>query len=259
MAGFRFLLGGADLEMAEIRSLLDRHAADRVEDRRLAWGATLSAYRTELLAALAAGETPVAIELPDDLPPGLFDRDRMRVVDHHGERAGADKPTSIEQVFALLGLPAAEWTRWLALVAANDRDHVAGMLAAGASAGEIAAVRAADRRAQGVTEADEAEAVRAIAARRQDGGLTVVETVSHTSSAIADRMMPALGGPGYRRLLVAMPEKVAVFADGEAIRALGESYPDSWWGGDLPAAGYWGMTLPAVRRGELGALVSRLR
>ncbi len=48
------------------------------------------------------------------------------------------------------------------------------------------------------------------------------------SSAIADRMIPALGGPGYRRLLVAMPEKVAVFADGEAIRAYPPRGAESW-------------------------------
>ena len=47
----RFFLGGRDLEMAEIRKLLDRHARDRIEDRHLPWGAKLSQYRDELLAA----------------------------------------------------------------------------------------------------------------------------------------------------------------------------------------------------------------
>ena len=100
---YRFFLGGRDLEMVEIRRLLDRHAAGRIEDKRLAWGAALSAYREELLAALARGETPVMIELADDLLADLFDRARVIVVDHHGPLAGHDRPTSIEQVFALLG------------------------------------------------------------------------------------------------------------------------------------------------------------
>ena len=148
---YRFFLGGRDLEMVEIRRLLDRHAAGRIEDKRLAWGAALSAYREELLAALARGETPVMIELADDLLADLFDRARVIVVDHHGPLAGHDRPTSIEQVFALLGLPAAAWTRRLALVAANDRAHVAGMRALGATPDEIAEIRAADRAAQGVS------------------------------------------------------------------------------------------------------------
>jgi hypothetical protein len=81
----------------------------------------LSAYRTELLAALVRGATPVLIELADD----RFDRGRTVVVDHHGPLAGHDRPASIEQVFALLGLPTEAWTRRLALVAANGRAHIA--------------------------------------------------------------------------------------------------------------------------------------
>jgi hypothetical protein len=255
----RFFLGGRDLEMVEIRTLLDRHAAGRIEDKGLAWGAALSDYRPELLAALARGETPVLVELKDDLPADLFDRGRTIVVDHHGPLAGHDRPTSLEQVFALLGLPAAAWTRHMALVAANDRAHVAGMRAFGASPGEIAEIRAADRAAQGVSAADEAEARRAIAVRRRDGRVTLVETESHTSSAIADLMLPELGGPGYERLLVAMPDKLGLFGDGAAIADLAAAYPGSWWGGDLPAAGYWGMVLPAERRPVIEALVARLR
>jgi hypothetical protein len=255
----RFFLGGRDLEMVEIRKLLDRHAAGRIEDKGLAWGAALSAYRPELLAALTRGETPVLIELADDLPADLFDRGRAVVVDHHGPLAGHDRPTSIEQVFALLGLPAEAWTRHLALVAANDRAHIAGMRAIAATAGEIAEIRAADRAAQGVSAADEAEARRAIAARRRNGRVILVETTSHTSSAIADLMLPELGGPGYERLLVAMPDKVAVFGDGAAIAELAAAYPGSWWGGDLPAAGYWGMALPAEPRPLIEKLVARLR
>jgi hypothetical protein len=116
----------------------------------------LSAYRPELLRALARGETPVLIELADDLPAELFDRAQAVVVDHHGPLAGHDRPISIEQVFALLGLPAEAWTRHMALVAANDRAHVAGMRALGATAAEIAEIRAADRGVQGVSAADEA-------------------------------------------------------------------------------------------------------
>jgi len=72
-------------------------------------------------------------------------------------------------------------------------------------------------------------------------------------------MLPELGGPGYRRLLVVMPEKVGVFGDGAAIEALAAAFPGSWWGGDLPEAGYWGMALPANRASLIGELATKLR
>ena len=128
----------------------------------------------------------------------------------------------------------------MALVAANDRAHVAGLLAAGASREEMLALRAADRAAQGVSAQDEAEAHRAIAARVISGDLTETTTSSATSSAIADLMLPELGGPGYHALLVVMPGKLAAFADGAAILRLAASVPGSYWGGDLPHRGFWG-------------------
>jgi len=242
MTALRFFLGGQDLEMFEIRRLLDRHAPGQVEDLQLPWGARGSAYLRRIEAALAGGETPVLVELTDDLPLTL-DRDRLVVVDHHGE--AASRPTAIEQVFALLGLPAEAWTRRMTLVSANDRAHVAGLMAVGASAEEIASTRAEDRAAQGVTAADEAEGARAIAARRVTGRLTEVTTSSGTSSAIADGMLPEMGGPGHDALLVVMPGKLSAFADGEVIRRLSNAVPDGYWGGDLPRRGYWGMSLPA--------------
>lgn len=241
MSGNRYFLGGRDLEMQEIRRLLERHAPGHVEDFGLGWGARASAYRDRIEASLAAGETAVLVELIDDLPETL-PRARIHIVDHHG--ALVDRPTAIEQVFRLLGLPQTAWTRHLALVAANDRAHIAGLLAMGASRDEVAAIRAADRAAQGVTEADEDEARRAIAARRVDGRLTEIETASGTSSAITDLLHPALGGPGHDALLVAMPGKLAAFADGDKIRRLAGAVPGGYWGGDLPRRGYWGISLP---------------
>jgi hypothetical protein len=178
MSVLRFFLGGRDLEMVEIRRLLDRHAPDRFEDLGLSWGARASAYLPGIEAALARGETPVLVELIDDLP-ATMDRARLRVVDHHGNAAW--RPTAIEQVFALLGLPSENWTRHMMLVAVNDRAHVDGLIAIGASAEEVAAIRAADRAVQGVTAADEAEAARAIATRQVVGRLTEIRTTSNTS------------------------------------------------------------------------------
>ena len=66
------------------------------------------------------------IELIDDLP-GDLSRNHLTFVDHHGAAAGQDRPTAIEQVFALLDFPAELWTNDLALVAANDRGHIEGL------------------------------------------------------------------------------------------------------------------------------------
>ncbi|MGQ3028815.1 MAG: hypothetical protein ACT60Q_10875, partial [Ferrovibrionaceae bacterium] len=162
-----YFLGGADLEMVVIGELLARHAPGRTHDRGLRWDtAKASAYLPEIEASLAAGRRPVLVELPDDLPDGI-DRARLRFVDHHGEAAGANRPTSLEQVFDLLGLDRRhDWNRRLALVAANDRGAIRGLEAAGASADEIVAIRRADRAAQGITTGEEAEALAALAARR---------------------------------------------------------------------------------------------
>lgn len=235
-----FFLGGRDLEMIEIRRLIDKHAPGQVRDNDLAWGAKLSDYVEEIAATVAAGHTAVAVELTDDMAPDWPARRGLVLVDHHGARAGRDQPSALEQVFGLLALPPRSWTRRHALVAANDIGHVAGLAAAGASLEEIIAIRAEDRRAQGVSEEDEREAERAIAARLSYGPLTIVETLSNTSSAIADRMLPELGGPGYVALMVAMPEKLSVFGPGPLILALAAAVPDSWSGGALPERGYWG-------------------
>ncbi len=237
---FRFFLGGHDLEMGEIKTLLSSVAPGRCEDMGLAWGAKASGYAAQIAASLAAGETPVLVELLDDLPSTL-DRRLIVIADHHGDRAGGEAPTSLHQIFALLKLPAAAWTRRMDLVAANDRAHVAGLQAAGATITEIIAIRAEDRAAQGITEADEAEARRAIAERCRADGFTEVTTTSNTSSAIADLMLPALGGPGYDSLLVVMLGKIAVFTCGDAIQRLAAAFPGSYWGGDLPRRGFWGM------------------
>lgn len=239
----RYFLGGRDLEMLEIRRLLERHAPNDFVDKGLAWGARLSAYGDELTAAQASGLTPVLLELIDDLPPSAFDRGQAVIVDHHGPLAGHRRPTSIEQVFVRLGLPRRVWTRRLALVAANDRGHIVAMKEIGASAEEMVAIRAEDRAAQGVSGADEAEAARAIATRVQKGRATWIETASSTSSAIADQMHVDLGGPGYERLVVVMPGKIAAFGDGAMIEHLA-TIRGSYWGGDLPAAGFWGTDLP---------------
>lgn len=256
-----FFLGGADLEMLTIRRLLEAHAPGAFTDKGLAWGAALSAYRDEMTAAIARGAVPVGVELTDDLAPDDPVRPHLRLVDHHGPLAGADRPTSLHQVFALLALPPTLWTREHDLVAANDRGHIAAMLALDppATPAEIAAIRAADRAAQGVTPAEEADAKAAIVARATlaGGGLTVLTLGVDRSTAAADLMEPALGGPGYRNLLVVMPTKLGFYGVGDAVRALNGAFPGGWYGGALPERGFWGIGGPG--RPDVDRVIDVLR
>ncbi len=240
---YAFFLGGADLEMMEIARLLrDRRTADpayAMHAKPLPWGAGVSVYGDAAGAALARGETPVLVELRNDV--GL-PADRVIDVDHHGGRAGDDKPTSIEQVFALLGRPPRQWTRRLALVAANDRGYIPGLVAAGATPDEIAAIRAEDRAAQGITAEDETEAERAVAQWEQHcGGALTVVTLGHDRfAAVSDRLHRGLGGPGYASLLVLGRSEAQYDGSGDVIACLSRAVSDSWCGGALPERGFWG-------------------
>ncbi len=190
-----FFLGGRDLEMATIRELLEQEAPGQLFDRGLHWGAQSSAYREEIERSLAAGRTPVLVELIEDLQ---LAPERYIEIDHHGRRAGERAPTSLHQVFELLGLPPERWTRWFDLVAANDRGYLPAMLELGAGREEMIEIRAADRRAQGIGEAEEIEAERAVRQREPlaGGQVTLIRLGHQRTAAAVDRLQPELGGPG---------------------------------------------------------------
>ena len=116
-----FLLGGYDLEMMEIAVLLEQQGICFF-DRHLNWEkAVLSAYREELEKYGNQPETTIfGVELQDD---GIASRYTNYVrIDHHGDYSG--RPSSLEQVAALLEYPL---TRWQFLVAANDSEYIPGM------------------------------------------------------------------------------------------------------------------------------------
>lgn len=240
MKPWAIFLGGRDLEMVEIAKLVAGRADTEVYDRQLPWGATASAYTAELRAALDRGRSVAVVELPDDLPADV-PRERITWVDHHGALAGADRPTSIEQVFTLLEFAPDQWTRDLSLVAANDRGHIRALRAAGATLQEIVAIRARDRQAQGITAAEEAEgrAAAGHAETRCAGRLTVVRLPHARTATVTDVLDAGLGGPGYANLVVFCPSQTAFFGSGRCIDALRKSYPDGWHGGELPERGYW--------------------
>jgi len=175
--------------------------------------------------------------------PADFPRESIAWIDHHGALAGQGKPTSLEQVFRLLDFPEEHWTRDLALVAANDRGHIRGLQDVGATADEICSIRARDRQAQGITDAEE-RAGRDAAARAEvhfGGRVTVVRLPHDRTATVTDSLDAALGGPGAENLVVMCPRQTVFFGSGRCIGALRERYPQGWWGGELPERGYWGI------------------
>lgn len=240
---YHFFLGGHDLEMVTISELLARHTPCAIHDKQLRWGAKASDYHAEIAAALEDGSVPVLIELIQDLelPP-----DKICIIDHHGPQAGHDKPTSLEQVFALLNLPDTLWNRHLQLVAANDRGYIPAMLELDASRQEIESIRQQDRHAQGITAAEEQAATVAVQQLDYllDGRLIVAHLPHNKTAALVDRLQ--LGqlnqsDAGCGNILVFSPREVNFFGNGEAVYALASAFPGGWYGGDLPIKGFWGL------------------
>lgn len=243
IAPYRFFLGGADLEMAAIRALVEETLGQgALCDHRLGWGARLSDYQAEL-AALPRAVVPVLVELTLDQDPP----ERAIIVDHHGDRT--DKPSALHQVFALLaplGLPSGAWTRRMDLVAANDRGHVRAMRALGASPAEIASIRTADRAAQGITPDEEriGEAALAAAESRLDGRLTLVRLPHARTATVMDRIAVRTPEAEIRDVLILCPAEVNFYGSGAAVLALDSAFPQGWRGGELPTTGFWGHGAP---------------
>lgn len=195
-----FLLGGQDLEMHTIRQLLQAQGEDFL-DLGLAWGARLSDYAGHFQDLEAPSLAIYGIELTEDVaaPQGYH------AIDHHNDRPHTD--AALAQVAALLGVTL---DRWQQLVVANDHGFIPAMQAMGASAEEIAAVRLADRRAQGITEEDEALAEQSIRDHKEcRDGVTLVRSLGKIFTPVADRMHVQT-----KRLLVWRDEKLTYYGKG---------------------------------------------
>lgn len=232
-----FFLGGHDLEMLTIRDLLNKHKHTYI-DKNLDWSPKASIYKTEIREALSKHKIPVLIEIEDDVDLG----DAAIHIDHHGEQSGNKKPTSLHQVFDLLDLSKQFWTFEYDLVAENDRAYIEGMQRIGACQDDIIRIRSLERKAKGITGEQEKTAVEAINNIEEycDGLLKVVRLAHNNTSTVADRMHVALGGLGYKNLLVFSPNEVNFVGQGYLVYALAKKYADSWYGGALPKRGFWG-------------------
>jgi len=165
-----FLLGGADLEMQEIKKLLDEKQ-ETYYDKNLSWGAKLSDYED----VLNDTDEFIAIELEEDItPPKHYTK-----IDHHNDLPAY--PTSLEQIAKLLDI---ELSREQQLIAYNDAEHIKGMSKLCATKQEIDDIRKRDRDAQGVTQDDEILAIKSV----YDLKTNIIYSHTLYFSAVADRV-----------------------------------------------------------------------
>jgi hypothetical protein len=233
--------GGYDGEMLAIINAC-REAGVELVDKHLGWGASASAYTSEIAQAVSEGKTPVLVELTLDIEVPST----SIIVDHHNENV--DKPASLIQVLNLIGV---EPSREQQLIAANDCGYIPGMLALGATAEEVAKVRYADRAAQGITPEQEIEAERAIAAAEVVNGVTIVRMAHSKTATVCDRLFNS--AKEQRLLILSEDGESNFFGNGELCKLLqGEktgktpegwdtySHFGGWIGGNLPISGFWG-------------------
>jgi len=169
-----FLLGGADLEMVEIKKLLTQHSQAFI-DKKLTWGAKLSFY-----ADILNDKTYYyGIELIEDIPlPKHYN-----AIDHHNKEQ--NKKSSLEQVAEILGV---ELSRYQKLVALNDSGYIPAMEKFGATEVEIEFIRQKDREAQGITQEDEILAQVSIENGVKEKDIFVVFAQTTHFSAIVDKL-----------------------------------------------------------------------
>lgn len=224
---YQFFLGGYDAEMCEIIKIL-KSKNIAYFDNRLSWGARLSDYKVEL--ERIDNKIPVLVELILDIeyPENCI------IIDHHGEKASKQTPTSIEQVAKLLNI---NLSRWQKLIAANDRGWIDGLIEAGASETEIKEIRAFDRKCQGVTQEMEDAADKIFDQIKYDVKLIVIEFPFNKVSPVMDRLYGKT-----ENILVKGPSSINFSGNGSIVLELSRLFPEGYFGGNLPQYGFWGKT-----------------
>ena len=199
-----FLLGGYDLEMQEIKKILDSRPDILLFDERLQWNnANLSAYEPVLNRYGDISKVMIyGIELREN---GAFPiPSNYCLIDHHNKYS--TNTSALEQVAEILNI---ELTWEQKLIAANDRGYIPEMQRLGASPEEIRQIRFRDRMAQGVTEEDELLAVKAIEKRTIEQGVIIVQSESNRFSPVCDRLFP------YEKLMIYTDDELMYYGQGK--------------------------------------------
>jgi hypothetical protein len=178
-----FLLGGRDLEMAEIVTVLKANKCT-FYDKKPSWSeANLHFYAKEIEAN--PSKHFYAIELNIDEEDNLYKKykDQITIIDHHGKYI--DRDASLIQVLELLEQKP---TREQQLIAANDRGYINGLKCIGATNEEIEEIRKKDREIQGVERHDEIMAKNDVRSKKEKHGIISVCATTPHFSAVSDEL-----------------------------------------------------------------------
>lgn len=244
-----FLLGGYDLEMQTIKNVLESVHALYV-DHVLHWDeACLSRYKEDIrqINLMTSDCKIYGVELQEDI---LLPSNYIRI-DHHNQYVHL--PSALEQIMALFCI---EPDRRACLIAANDKFYIPGMLELGATDEEIAEIRLADRKAQGVTDEDEWLAQKAIKENLEKlGDLLIVYAFVNRFSPICDRLYP------YSRLLVYTDEEWMYY--GEGALKIKNLFVDEFTKGRMfnggGVNGYVGTVRRSFSRNEILGMVEQIK
>lgn len=239
-----FLLGGHDLEMMTIKSIL-KQKNYVVEDKELGWDdAKLCKYEEELKKYSSGQYRIYGIELQEDgfgTLPENYER-----IDHHNELQ--DRSSALEQVAEIIGYQLTEEER---LIAENDKGYYPAMekflmekypdMSKEDRRAKMDDIRRRDRKEQGVTDEEE-EAARSVAKYEHGDCILVITNLQHFSP-ICDTLWP-----DYEKLLICKPVEGEVslcYYGKDSQKSLAEftnKYHDvdTYSGGGY--GGYWGIS-----------------
>ncbi|WP_341877699.1 hypothetical protein [Defluviitalea saccharophila] len=226
-----FLIGGYDLEMAEIIKVLNQNNQDYI-DKHLAWGAKLSDYQEEIQQY--TNRIIIGVELIKDITPPK----NYIEIEHHNQKL--NELSSIEQIAHMLNI---KLSRYQQLIAINDKGHIKGLIEFGATEDEIEEIRRKDREYQGVTELDEELAEQSIKEHLEiRRGVVVVSSLTHRFSPIIDKLYK------FNRVIIYTKDELNYY--GLKAKELGEKYA-SLYGENIV---YFGGTEDGFFGFEKGAL-----
>ena len=247
-----WVLGGEDLEMRAIKHILQLHG-QHWHQKETKWGnhfytptdLGLSMWEEHShdggrRSTVAGYEQVIFIEC---VPvAGEWHTTRTHIIDHHGDRSTqAASITQVVKQLSDMGFTFSDRTRrYCELVALNDAGHIPAMEWMGATPKEIAWIRKLDRKAQGISPLQEAQAREAIEKRSTNGRLTVVKLEHSKTASITDRLF----GIYDQLLIVSKDGESNFFGDGALCAKLDLQFAGGWCGGSglgkIGESAYWG-------------------
>jgi len=222
-----------DGEAVEIERLLKGHG-ETVLLTRQPWGASWAGLEPEVrkrLGELPSGVLVYGVELAGPNSYSAINLDHHRYADEDR----SNQLSSLEQVANILDVPL---DRWCHLVAANDKAWIPGLLAEGATPGEIEAVRQQDRTAQGIGESHRRQAEVDLQGAERRGGRVFVRCLRGSNAFHSDLLFGTAD-----EWLLAAPDSWSYSGPRDATFDR-LSIPEAHWSGGTSPMGYFGVTNP---------------